>query len=235
MPSTRERILRAAADLLAEGGREAVSTRGVSAAAGVQPPTIYRQFGDMQGLLDAVAREGFSAYLGAKVARVRAEDPVDDLRRGWDLHVGFGLAHPALYALMYGDPRPGVQSAVAAEAHAVLWGLIQRVAEAGRLRVGVDDAAMLVQAGGVGVVLALIATPDTRRDLALSDRTREAIIAAIATDPADGVEDAHAGERRLVQRAVALKAVLPGALAGFTAAESGLLREWLGRLSRPSR
>src|SRR4051794_36006940 len=51
----RDRILQAAARLLAEGGREAVSTRAVSRAAGVQAPTIYRQFGDMQGLLDAVA------------------------------------------------------------------------------------------------------------------------------------------------------------------------------------
>ena len=36
----RERILRAAAALLAEGGREAVSTRAVSAAAVAQAQTI---------------------------------------------------------------------------------------------------------------------------------------------------------------------------------------------------
>ena len=40
---TKDRIVRVAADLLAEGGREAVSTRAVAAAAGVQVPTIYRQ------------------------------------------------------------------------------------------------------------------------------------------------------------------------------------------------
>ena len=44
------------AQLLNDGGREAVSTRAVAAAAGVQPPTIYRQYGDMQGLLSAVAQ-----------------------------------------------------------------------------------------------------------------------------------------------------------------------------------
>ena len=53
--SAAERMLRAAADLLQTGGIEAVSTRAVAAAAGVQPPTIYRQFGDKDGLLDAVA------------------------------------------------------------------------------------------------------------------------------------------------------------------------------------
>src|SRR5215218_6472160 len=88
----RERIVAAAAKLLATGGREAVSTRAVSAAAGVQAPTIYRQFGDMRGLLDEVASYGFSVYLRDKTARERAEDPVDDLRLGWDLHVGYGLA-----------------------------------------------------------------------------------------------------------------------------------------------
>ena len=54
--SPTERMVRAAADLLQSGGIDAVSTRAVAAAAGVQPPAIYRQFGDKDGLLDAVAR-----------------------------------------------------------------------------------------------------------------------------------------------------------------------------------
>src|SRR5688500_8578642 len=133
---TRDRIVRAAAGLLAKGGREAVSTRAVAAAAGVQAPTIYRQLGDMRGLLDEVASHGFSAYLREKTMRKRAEDPVEDLRRGWDLHVGFGLANPAFYALMYGDPKPGTEPTAAKEAAEILRGLVRRVAEAGRLRVG---------------------------------------------------------------------------------------------------
>jgi len=49
-PDARARIVRAATELLATGGRNAVTTRAVSAAAGVQAPTIYRHFGDMQSL-----------------------------------------------------------------------------------------------------------------------------------------------------------------------------------------
>jgi AcrR family transcriptional regulator len=45
------------------GGPDAVSTWAVSAAAGVQPPVIYRLFGDKNGLLDAVASYGFESYL----------------------------------------------------------------------------------------------------------------------------------------------------------------------------
>ena len=115
--NTRERIVEAAAALLTEGGREAVSTRAVSAAAGVQAPTIYRIFGDKHGLLDAVAEHGFATYLVSKTSSPPGGDPVQDLRRGWDLHVGFGLAHPAFYTLIYGEPRPGLESPAARGPH----------------------------------------------------------------------------------------------------------------------
>ncbi len=227
---TRGRIVRAAAELLVEGGREAVTTRAVAAAAGVQAPTIYRQFGDMRGLLDEVASFGFSTYLSEKTSRERVEDPVEDLRRGWDLHVGFGLENPAFYALMYGDPRPGVeQPAAAREANEILHGLVQRVAEAGRLRVGVESAVRMIHAAGSGVTLTLIGTRPEERDPALSEATREAILAAVTTD---AVLDAEAGHDRVSGRAVALKAVLPEAPAGFTPPESALLSEWLDRLAR---
>jgi len=231
-PRPRDRILRAAAALLAAGGREAVSTRAVSAAAGVQPPTIYRQFGDMQGLLDAVAADGFARYVRAKVARVETVDPVADLRAGWDLHVGFGLANPVLYALMYGDPRPGTMSPAAVEARGMLEELVRRVAAAGRLRVDVESATRMIHAAGAGVVLTLIAAEGAGCDLSVSDQTREAVLAAVTTDAPPGRVPAHAGPRRAaVSHAVALKALLPEASAAFTPAERGLLAEWLDRLS----
>jgi len=230
---TRDRIVRAAAGLLAKGGREAVSTRAVAAAAGVQAPTIYRQFGDMRGLLDEVASHGFSAYLREKTMRERAEDPVEDLRRGWDLHVGFGLANPAFYALMYGDPKPGTEPTAAKEAAEILRGLVRRVAEAGRLRVGVERAARMIHAASSGVVLSLIATEEEDRDPALSEATREAILAAVTTDE-PGKEATEAdGRSRAVSRAVALKAVLPETTE-LTPGERALLTEWLDRITAPA-
>jgi AcrR family transcriptional regulator len=226
--STRGRIVRAAADLLAEGGRDAVSTRAVAAAAGVQAPTIYRQFGDMRGLLDEVAAFGFQAYLREKTAREAMEDPVEELRRGWDLHVGFGLANPAFYKLMYGDPRPGEEPAAALEGREILRGLVRRVAEAGRLRVGVERAAEMIHASCSGVVLSLIAVDPEGRDPGLSETTREAIMEAITTDAPEGEAD---GRDRVANRAVALKAVLSGTETGLTSGELALLSEWLDRLS----
>ena len=221
----------AAADLLAEGGREAVSTRAVAAAAGVQAPTIYRQFGDMRGLLDAVADHGFSEYLRGKVKREIVEDPVEDLRRGWDLHVEFGLANPALYTLMYGDPRPGATPTAALEAEKILRGLVQRVAEAGRLRVGVERSAQMIHAAGRGLTLALIGTEPADRDPALSEATREAILAAVTTNKTGGAPTGEDGPGRAANRAVALKAVLPEAGAGLTPGERIVLSEWLDRIT----
>ena len=234
--STRERIVRAAAELLAEGGREAVSTRAVVAAAGVQAPTIYRQFGDMRGLLDAVASHGFSSYLQSKTSREHAEDPVEDLRRGWDLHVEFGLANPAFYTLMYGDPRPGAAPTAAVEAAGILHGLVQRAAEAGRLRVGVERAARMIHASGVGVTLTLIGTECEDRDLALSEMTREAVLAAVTADETDDATPrGDGGSGRAATRAVALKAVLPEVAAELTPGEQAVLSEWLDRIIHPAR
>ena len=229
---TRRRIVRSAAELLAEGGREAVSTRAVAAAAGVQAPTIYRQFGDMRGLLDEVASFGFSEYLSEKTAREIVEDPVEDLRSGWDLHVGFGLANPAFYTLMYGDPRPGAETTAALEAAGILHELVKRVAEDGRLRVGVERAAQMIHAAGMGATLTLIGTKPEDRDPALSELTREAVLAAVTTDEADEPAMEIECRDRLARRAVALKAVLPEA-AELTPGESTVLSEWLDRLIDP--
>ena len=224
----RERVVEAATRLLAEGGPDAVSTRAVSAAAGVQPPTIYRLFGDKQGLLDAVGTHGFATYLADKTAVEPGGDPVEDLRAGWDQHVALGLANPALYTLMYDRHRPGVAAPAAVAAVEVLAARIRRIAEAGRLRVPEERAAALVHAAGSGTTFALIATPEDRRDPELSATAREAVIAAITTDaPATDAPGP-------VAAAVALRAALPETTA-LTDPERTLMREWLDRITNTAR
>jgi AcrR family transcriptional regulator len=222
--TTREKIVEAAAALLNEGGREAISTRAVSAAAGVQAPTIYRIFGDKQGLLDAVASHGFVSYLRGKTALGHSADPVEDLRRGWDLHVAFGLAHPAVYTLIYGEPRPGVASPAARAAAEVLAGQVRRIAAAGRLRVSEERAAHLIHSAGCGMTLTLIALPPDLRDPALPVLARESVIAAVTGERADQGDG-------LAGTAGALRAALPEVTA-LSAAERALLDEWLTRIAR---
>jgi AcrR family transcriptional regulator len=216
--ATRERILEAALGLLAEGGSDAVSTRAVSAAAGVQAPTIYRLFGDKQGLLDELATHGVGAYMAEKVAREPTDDPVADLRAGWDLHVGFGLANPALYTLMYGTPRP---TPAAKAAFDVLTDHIRRIGRAGRLRVGEERAAQLVHAAGRGTTLSLIGADVP--DPGLSELAREAVIGAITTDaPAVAAPGP-------VPAAVAMLAELPY-IERLTPGEQSVMAEWLERV-----
>ncbi|HET6286218.1 MAG TPA: TetR/AcrR family transcriptional regulator [Amycolatopsis sp.] len=224
--TTKDRMVRAAAELLQEGGRDALSTRAVSAAAGVQAPTLYRTFGDKDGLLDAVATYGFKSYLAGKHTLGETEDPVRDLRRGWDLHVEFGLHQPAFYLLMYGEPR--VREA-RQEADTMLRRIVERIAEAGRLRVPVEQAAQLVHATGMGVVLSFLASPAGQRDPDLIIAAREHVIATITTDSVKK-------DSGIPSRAIALKAALekePGDV--LTPAEHAMLAEWLDRLARSSK
>lgn len=222
MEEVRRRIIDATTELLRSKGRDGVTTRTVSAAAGVQAPTLYRLFTDMNGLLEAVAADGFARYLARKHSQRLSDDPVNDLRRGWDIHVGFGLEHPEQYLLMYGQPVPGARRRTAEQAMERLRVLVERIAVAGRLSVGVEAAMGMVHAAGVGLTLNLIGTPPEERDPALPDRLREAVLTAITSDVPDGAPS-------VAQRAVSLKAVL-GELPGlYTPGERALLDELLDR------
>src|ERR1700712_989995 len=216
----RTRIVEAAGRLLQARGEGAVSPRGGGAAAGVQAPTIYRLFGDKQGLLDAVVTHGFERYLAEKTVREETDDPVADLRTGWDLHVGLALERPALYTLMYARPNGEGHSPAARAAFAVLAALVRRIAAAGRLRVGEDRAVGLVHAAGSGAALSLIAVPPAGRDPGLSAAAREAIVAAITTDAAEATAPGPVGAAVTLRAALDDVAVPPDA-------EPGLLAEWL--------
>ncbi len=221
---TRARVIAAALSLLSRAGRDAVTSRAVADAAGIQAPTIYRLFGDMSGLLDAIAEHGFSAYLAKKELRSLGDDPVEYLRAGWSLHVDFGLCHPALYKLMYCDPQPGTRSPAAARSHRMLMEHIHRVAVAGRLRVSEERAADLFHAAACGIVLTLLAVPEAKRDMGLAEIARDAILAVITTE-APSVK-----VRGTAAAAISLHAVLNEA-ASLTQGERILIAEWLERLA----
>jgi AcrR family transcriptional regulator len=219
--ATRTNIVESAARLLREQGVDAVTTRAVAQAAGMQAPTIYRFFEDKDALLDAVAEHVFATYVTGKSLADRAADPVADLRAGWETHIGFGLANAALFGLLI---APGRGSPAAAAGREILRGRVHRVAAAGRLRVPEPRAVDMIQAAGAGVVLTLLATPPAERDPGLADAVYAALTSAILTDqPALPAGDA-------VAAAVAFRAVAPG-LPALTDAERALLAEWLDRIS----
>jgi AcrR family transcriptional regulator len=199
----------------------------------VQPPTIYRHFGDMQGLLDVVARETLAVHVREQATRALSNDPVEDLRRGWDLHIAFGLAHPDAFALLYSAPSVAESRSAIHEGVAVLRGLVTRIAEVGRLRVDVAHATDLIHAAGTGVTITLAATPPEERDPRLSETTREALLTAItvpaSAETQNGGPDAAA--EQVAVHAVALRALLTEAPGGLSPAELQLLSDWLDQLA----
>ena len=224
---TRAQLVEVAAELLATAGPGAVTTRSVALAAGVQAPTIYRLFGDKCGLLDAVVEHGFASYMARKHLDADS-DPVQSLRAGWELHVGFGLVNPELFRLMHTAVRTPEGRAVAATGAGVLQARVHRVAEAGRLRVTERRAVELIRAAGTGVVFTLIDQADDERDDTLADTAWESVCATILVD------HSTAATRGPAAAAVTLRAALPD-LTALTPAERALLRDWLDRIAESQR
>lgn len=227
MTDTRQEILDVTAALLEHTGAEEVSIRDVCQAAGITAPTVYHHFGDKKALLEAVATEGFRRYLGTKRRRKPAADPLVDLHRGWADHVGFGLEHPAFYRLMYGTPN-AEERPPAREGHRILVGILDRLAEAGRLRLPPEQAATLIHTGAVGTVLSLLSTPGAPRTEGLADRMRDAVFSAVLHqhDPSD---DHQAGAAELARALLATLSVRRAA--ELTPGEHGILLELLHKLS----
>jgi AcrR family transcriptional regulator len=221
----RTRILEAAAELLTRSAEADFSTRAVCAAAGVGAPALYRQFGDKEGLLSAVVDFGFERYLAGKRAARASDDPVRDLRDGWDNHVDFAVANPNYYRLMY-SPGLAAPPGAAIEAHQLLLAVLERCAAAGRLTVSPDTAARMVMSANTGVALSLVARPAIYPDREFATRVREAVIGAITT------EDPGAPVTASAVTAATLGAQLrdtpPDVL---TEPETALLQQWLTRLA----
>ncbi|RII22203.1 Nucleoid occlusion factor SlmA [Streptomyces sp. YIM 130001] len=217
--STRARIIEAADRILRSKGPAAVTTRAVAQEAGLQPPALYRLFDDKEALLDAVAEHAFAEYVEGKKLVAATDDPVADLRAGWDAQIGFGLANPSVFALL---STPGRQSPTTEAGLDVLRGRVHRVAAAGRLRVPEQEAVDLIHAAGTGAVHTLLGKPESQRTTAVADALYAAVAATILGDapalPADDTTAAAVSFRALIHR-----------LPRLSEAERSLMTEWLDR------
>jgi AcrR family transcriptional regulator len=215
---TRERLIAAAADLIASAPGEDFSLRAVCDAVGVKMPTLYHFFGSKQGLIDAVIEHGFDLYLGQKASMESSGDPIQDIRAGWDAHVSFGLVNPGFYTLMYGKVRPGYSPAAQSRPSEILRALTGRAAAQGRLVVSPEQAAAHVLVTNIGVTLRqiILAEPDP----SLSASVREGTIAAIT--------GTNARSTPPLANAIEIAASKPEVL-GRT--QTQLLIEWLTQLA----
>ncbi|NYI04006.1 TetR/AcrR family transcriptional regulator [Allostreptomyces psammosilenae] len=102
-PSTRDTLMAAAAELLDEGGLEAVTLREVGRRAGVSHNAPYKHFADKEALLAAVAARELTNQ-GAALAAALRQDPSPEtiLRSALRGYVAWALAHPARFKLVFG-------------------------------------------------------------------------------------------------------------------------------------
>jgi AcrR family transcriptional regulator len=224
--AARDRLLLAATQLLDEAAGGPVSTREITERAGVRAPTLYHHFGSKQALLDAVVSHGFKEFLRSRGAG-SDDDSLEGVRAGWDSHVAFGLEFPGAYAHIYGNVKPGVPCGVTEDVRAHLLEALQPAASQGRLLVSPAEAAARILAACSGVTLTLIQQPPAERDLGLSERMRESVLASI-TDVSTETAALHTPEARQALESVA--AAIDEAGSPLTIGERTLMRELLARL-----
>jgi AcrR family transcriptional regulator len=109
-PSTRDALVAAAADLLDEGGVEAVTLREVGHRAGVSHNAPYKHFDNKEALLAAVAaRELRSRGASLAATLATAGTPADVVRAALHGYVAWALANPRRFKLVYGRWTRGTE------------------------------------------------------------------------------------------------------------------------------
>jgi AcrR family transcriptional regulator len=108
----RHRLVEATAEAIAEGGVEALSLRALASAVHTSTNAIYTIFGNRDGLVAAVVEEASRSFTAGQEAVPMTDDASHDLRELGRAYRAWALAHPALYAVMFGGrlgpPNPDV-------------------------------------------------------------------------------------------------------------------------------
>ena len=134
MTDTQGRILDAAEELFAVRGYQGTTTRAIAEAAGVNEVTVFRTFGNKQGILRAIGER----FTGSQAASVAGELDEHDVRAALlelaRREVAGGLAHGALVTRLAFDATsiPEVAEVFAGGPQANLAALAEFVARAQR-------------------------------------------------------------------------------------------------------
>ena len=135
------RLVDEAGRILAAEGAGALTLRRLATVTGTSTMAVYTLFGDKQGLLSAMHREGF-ARLAAALERAkgtRGADPLEALAAQGFAYRETALANPHLYGLMFGTAAPGFSpdaagAEVAEAAYRPLVEGVQRCLDAGAMQ-----------------------------------------------------------------------------------------------------
>ncbi len=148
----------AAADVIAEDGLGRFSLREVARRAGVSHAAPAHHFGDVRGLLTALAVEGFERLHDATaVAAAAHDDPAERLVAIGEAYVALAGEHPAHCQVMFRtdvvDSDSDRLREAGMRAYDVLRDTVAALIDAEHLDVSVDDVAELCWATMQGLVV----------------------------------------------------------------------------------
>jgi AcrR family transcriptional regulator len=181
----RESLLAAAEAELAEKGVEGLSLRGIAKRAGVSHAAPAHHFGDVNGLLTAMAALGFQRFVALLDARqVRAgSDPDARMQAAGLGYIEFALGQPALFQLIFTSQRPDFSDPALSEAaNAAFDQLVRSVGAANGTAPYVQEAGMIDVMATWAIVHGLAGLLNTGRLkplMAIPEAEREAVLAEI--------------------------------------------------------
>lgn len=105
---TRERLLAAALELIAERGQEGVTLREITEDAGANVAAVSYHFGSLKALCDKAIEQALERYLDAQIESVRALSPASTLEE-----LAAAFAGPMVRALAAGGQDLAVMRTVA--------------------------------------------------------------------------------------------------------------------------
>lgn len=98
----RRVVLDASLDLIEEQGLAALSMREVARRAGVSHQAPYHHFGDREGILAAIALDGFTKlHTGMVKAVEKLTDPVERLNAVGGAYLAFAVRYQAHFKIMF--------------------------------------------------------------------------------------------------------------------------------------
>ena len=197
--ATRERIVRAAAELIAERGAVGTSLDDIRLATGASKSQLYHYFGDKHGLVAAVVDHQCAMVLGAQARALASVSSWDDLDSWADLMVALveeqgarGGCPIGTLAAALSDTDEGLRTSLSQAFRAwsdAICGALRRLRENGLLRADADLDALTT------VVLSAI-----QGGLLLAKTSRDAGQLRIALDGAIGQLRAHGSSQRRTPR-----------------------------------
>jgi AcrR family transcriptional regulator len=163
----RGEILHAAERIFIREGYHGATIRKIADEVGVSSTALYMHFRDKSEILVEICELAFGQLI-AQNEEIGALplDPVARVRRMLDAYMGFGLANPNAYQLVFASP-PGAlaedkrtaMNALGMRCFESFAAAVREVAEAGRLRGDAAVAAQLSWSAAHGLVTLLITQP----------------------------------------------------------------------------